>query len=438
MNAVRWAQAAGAVGAAALALAAAAPVAGATSTPGPVASWGRNDQGQLGNGGTSNSTIPGLTSFLLDATDISASGNGGSAVTLSGAAYAWGVGATTPQLVGAWPAAKVIGNKGRGMVLLAGGTVEEWGADCCTLGPPLSSPQPVPGLSGITAIGYEAALRADGTVWLWGNRGGDYSQPVAQAQGVSGAVALDPNGLYALLGNGTVVGLQSGQTVSGEPVPGLSNVQEISGNLALLRDGTIDQFDQNSAYQVAQVPDAVAVAGGIANDDWVPDNSTGLTGTFIRGGEFGLVLKADGSLWGAGNNAFGELGNGTTTNSGTPVRVNTQGLPVSQISVGDGFSVATVGLQVTQWFSQITGALGIGIRFRGDMFTGATVARHAHRGAVSQVRYRLHVRITRGGRFAFSVDHSRIKVRGHVERGRRLVGTIRFGSRTTRFDTGRS
>jgi hypothetical protein len=161
-------------------------------------------------------------------------------------------------------------------------------------------------------------------------------------------------------------------------------VLAISGNLALLRDGRIDQFGPSGAFEVAQVPGAVAVAGAVASDSAIT-LSNGLLGGVTKGGEFGLVLKSDGSLWAASNNAYGELGNGTTTNSSTPVQVNTQGLPVSEISAGDGFAMATVGLPVTQW----------------------------------------HVRISRGGRFAFTVDHGRIIVGGHATRSRRLVGTIR-------------
>ena len=39
------------------------------------------------------------------------------------------------------------------------------------------------------------------------------------------------------------------------------------------------------------------------------------------GGRHGAAVKADGSLWTWGNNEHGQLGNGTTTNSSIPVKI---------------------------------------------------------------------------------------------------------------------
>jgi hypothetical protein len=58
----------------------------------------------------------------------------------------------------------------------------------------------------------------------------------------------------------------------------LSNVQQLDGNLARLRDGTIEQFDRGGAQPIAQVAGAVAVSGGIASEVYVPTSAgTGYT-----------------------------------------------------------------------------------------------------------------------------------------------------------------
>ena len=62
-------------------------------------------------------------------------------------------------------------------------------------------------------------------------------------------------------------------------------------------------------------------------------------GQVSAGYDHSLALKSDGAVWAFGANASGQLGNGTTTDSSTPVQVsNLTG--IVQVAAGDGFSVA--------------------------------------------------------------------------------------------------
>ena len=69
--------------------------------------------------------------------------------------------------------------------------------------------------------------------------------------------------------------------------------------------------------------------------------STGLTGAVaISGGQdFSLALKNDGTVWAWGQNNYGQLGNGYTTSTNTPVQVS--GLTgVMFIAAGGEFALA--------------------------------------------------------------------------------------------------
>jgi hypothetical protein len=74
----------------------------------------------------------------------------------------------------------------------------------------------------------------------------------------------------------------------------------------------------------------------------------------------GFALRGDGTVWAWGYNAFGELGNNSTTNSGTPVQV--QGLPHVRAIAGteaNGYAVSDTGA-VYAWGRGGQGAIGNG------------------------------------------------------------------------------
>jgi len=75
-----------------------------------------------------------------------------------------------------------------------------------------------------------------------------------------------------------------------------------------------------------------------------------------------VAVKADGTVWAWGANTFGQLGNGTTTNSSLPVQVMlAAGTPLRNVtSVGAGydFSFAVVGTTVYAWGDNSSGDLG--------------------------------------------------------------------------------
>jgi len=167
----------------------------------------------------------------------------------------------------------------------------------------IDTPGTVSGLTGVTAIAggylYSLALKTDGTVWAWG---------------------WNP---YGELGNGTFAGCSCGIDTPVQ-VLGLTGVTAIAGGfehaLALKSDGTVWAWGLQS---FGELGNGTFGNPGLQTGSDKPLQVLGLTGVkaIAAVGFHSLALQSDGTVWAWGDNAYGELGNGTYTNSNTPVQV---------------------------------------------------------------------------------------------------------------------
>jgi alpha-tubulin suppressor-like RCC1 family protein len=141
----------------------------------------------------------------------------------------------------------------------------------------------------------------------------------------------------------------------------IKNAQNIAAggwhSLAVCNDGTVKGFGENASGQLGD---------GTTVDRNTPVSVTGLTSIIsVSGGgdqleAHSLALKSDGIVWSWGSNIYGGLGNGTTTNSLTPVQVLVL-TGVSKISAGGWHSVALKDDgTVWTWGWNSDGQLGIG------------------------------------------------------------------------------
>ncbi|MEN9574272.1 MAG: Hemolysin, plasmid [Verrucomicrobiota bacterium] len=154
-------------------------------------------------------------------------------------------------------------------------------------------------------------------------------------------------------------------TASSKSSPVLSqfaNVIRLAGgdshSLALKADGTVWAVGNNAAGQLGD---------GTFTTRSTPVQVAGLTGIIQIAANFeqSFALQSDGSLWAWGYNANGELGDGTTTARSTPVQVLTG---VIHVSVGRNHAVA-VKSEGTVWTW--------GYNAYGQIGDGTTTDRHA-------------------------------------------------------------
>jgi alpha-tubulin suppressor-like RCC1 family protein len=178
---------------------------------------------------------------------------------------------------------------------------------------------------------YSLGLRADGTAWAWGSNGG------------------------GRLGDGTTTSRSSPVLVIGGFTDWIQVASDCRSphSLGLRADGTAWAWGSNSFGQLGDNTTTsrsspVSVLGGYT--DWIQ-----IAGSSAHS----LGLRANGTVWGWGNNGGGRLGNNTTTNTSFPILV--VGEFTDWIHVGAGSS-HSLGIRANgtawAWGENFQGRLG--------------------------------------------------------------------------------
>jgi alpha-tubulin suppressor-like RCC1 family protein len=251
-----------------------------------------------------------------------------------------------------------------------------------------NSPVPVSGLSGVTAVAggglHSLALKSDGTVWAWARNlegqlggGGALSLQPVRVMGLSDVVAIAGSGhSLAVKSDGTVwawgdnsdgqlghdpqrdrIGLFGAYNPTPLQVAGLSGVIGVAASayhsLAVKRDGTVWAWGDNAAGQLGD---------GTLTDSWAPVQVQSVSAAIAvaAGYSHSLALKSDGTVWAWGFNGDGELGDGTTTNHLVPVRVRGLGGVTAIASHCDHSLALRADGTVWAWGDNESGKLGDG------------------------------------------------------------------------------
>lgn len=189
---------------------------------------------------------------------------------------------------------------------------------------------------------HSLALDGDGNVWAWG-----YNADGQLGNNKSGMLELETLPIQVLKGAGP------GTTYLG----GVDKIAAGYDQSFAVISGTAYAWGANSGGQLGD---------GTYTKRTVPVQVSGLTGVtdVATGGNahcaHTIALKSDGTVWAWGDNGYGQLGDGTTDSSATPVQVS--GLTnITAIAAENAHSLALdISGNVWAWGDNYNGQLGNG------------------------------------------------------------------------------
>jgi alpha-tubulin suppressor-like RCC1 family protein len=419
------------------------PAAAAPAT-GLALAWGNNASGQLGDGTTTERTTP--VNVVLPAgvtiTQVSAGANHSLAVTSDGRVLAWGDngvgqlgdGTTTTRLTPvevALPAGVTITQVSAGneysLAVTSDGSALAWGDN--------SFGQLGDGTTTTRLTPVQVDLPAGVTI-------------TQVAAGIEHSLAVTSDGHALAWGDNSVGQLGDGTTTrSSTPVqvhlPAGVTVTQVSAgshSLAVTSDGRVLAWGFNF---FGQLGDGTTTTRLTPVEVALP---TGVTVTQVAAGAFhSLAVTSDGHALAWGINISGQLGDGTTTRSSTPVQVHLPaGVTATQVSAGSAHSLAvTSDGRVLAWGDNGSGQLGddsttdSAIPVQVDLPAGVTVTQVAAGGNHSLALAQRESSTSLTATPAQATPGTPITLTAKVTcAGATPTGTVTFLDGTTRIGTG--
>lgn len=342
------------------------PIIVTTTTPAPAATagqlwvWGNNYYGKLGDGTTANKSSP-LQTISGGSNWISVSSGYGhtAAIKSDGTLWTWGDNTYYGSSSGGQLGDNTSVRKSSPVQTIAGGT--NWSYVSC-------------------GSHFTAAIKTDGTLWSWGNNGdaqlGDNtniakSSPVQTAAGGTDwgfvfcgnyhTAAIKKDGTLWLWGNNSGGRLGDNTTVRKsspvQTITGGSNWSKVScgayHTAAIKTDGTLWLWGSNYDGRIGdnttinKSSPVQTIAGGA---NW---------SKVACGGSHTAAIKTDGTLWMWGYNTSGQLGDNTTANRSSPIQTVVGGANWSKFACGSAHTAITkTDGTLWIWGKNINGALG--------------------------------------------------------------------------------
>ena len=354
-------------------------VAGAAPAPGSLYSWGDNYYGEVGDGTTTDHLSPEMIALASGVTPTAiAAGDGDSlAIGSDGNLYAWGAndygelgdGTTahhnSPEVItlapGVRPTAIAVGGA-NSLAIGSDGNLYAWGANAVgELGDGTTtnhdSPEVITLAPGVrpTAIavgdGDGLAIGSDGNLYAWGwNTDGELGDGTTTNHNNPEVITLAPGVAPTAISAGSYHNLAIGSD---------HKLYAWGYNLdGQLGDGSAVQHDS---------PEAITLATGVA--------LTAIAAGYLDS----LAIGSDGGLYAWGDNQYGELGDGTTSNHDSPERIRlASGITPTAIAAGVTYYDHNLAIgsddQLYVWGFNGQGQLGDGTTTNHDSPEATTLA----------------------------------------------------------------
>jgi alpha-tubulin suppressor-like RCC1 family protein len=335
----------------------------AVSNDGGVSAWGDNSASQLGDGTTTLRYTPVVVPGVAGVVQASAGASTVLAVRGDGSVLGWGFdpvnhfgsAQATTRSVSTAAVTAVASGRAHALALDQVGRVLSTGDNASGelgLGDVLASStmNVVPNVTSVKQVATNAtvssALRTDGSVWVWGRWGaspagsslatprrvGGFSGPVSRIAGSAGDyfVAVQEDGTMWGYGNGAPNTPQGGPDRARQ-VPGVGDALDLAGagGAAIMRLGS-------------------GHAQMCSSDECGFDPGFGDVRGIAAGANHFLLMRGDGSVYGIATNpsanAFGQLGNGSTSAGAAFRPVRASGVGAARVVAGgDLYSTAVTG-----------------------------------------------------------------------------------------------
>jgi len=328
----------------------------ALKSDGSVWVWGNNQLGQLGDGTRNTHLVPVQVQNLRNMVSVSAGMNHTVALRDDGTVWAWGenfsnqlgsgeggyVRSIPDQVQNINNVVSIATGSTHTVALKDDGTVWSWGFHGTSHSGLIHQVQNLSNVTAVAAGGrHSVALKSDGTVWAWGaNLSGQLGDGTTSPHQYFPVQVQNLNNIISIAaGQGHSVALKSDGTVwtwGGNPC-------------GQLGDGTTSPY-QYLPVQVQNLNNIAAIAAGsthtvaLRNDGtvwaWGINGSCILDGTVYRyqhtpiqlenlsnivsisaGWSHTIALRSDETVWAWGYNWAGQLGDSTTIDRFTPMRV---------------------------------------------------------------------------------------------------------------------